>query len=142
MISLLTYTSQVSNPDLDGHPSTSFVATCKVVRQPRDVTGETGVYRTSDDENARIHHARLLTRVCGDTHDKTDDHDAQERDDERTAFANAIGDVREEYGQDGSRDVNRNSQELGCAGRVPEVLDDRGQEKADSVQRADDLRSC
>lgn len=63
-----------------------------------------------------------------DSHCETNNHDAEERNNEGTSLSDAIRDVRNDNGEDGSRNVNRNRHELGCARRVPETANDRREE--------------
>lgn len=128
-----TYATQVPNSNLDRHPRASLITARKVVRQPRNISGEAGVNRTCDEEHARVHHARLLLRVGANAHGEAHDHNAQESDDERASLAHPVRDPRKDDGQDGSRHVDRHRQELRRAGGVAQVVDDCGKEEADAV---------
>lgn len=135
-----THPTEVAHADLDGHARAALVAPREVVGQPRDVAREARVDGARDEEHARVHDARPLSRVRREAHGEPDDHDAEEADDEGAAPAEAVRQPREDDGEDGGRDVDGHRQQLRRAGGVAQVLDDGGEEETDPVEGADDLQ--
>jgi hypothetical protein len=75
-----------------------------------------------------------------DIHGEPDNHEAQARDDEGAPLADPVRAPGGYDGQDSGNDVDRHGHELRGAAGVSETLDDGREEKADAVQRADNLR--
>ena len=152
----MTYAAQVPHANLDGHARASLVTAGQVVGEPGNDTRESRIDCASRDEDTAVHDFRVRRRDAPievsfksqpdtkrwlDAHGKADGHDAHQRDHERAALPYSVGAVGDDDGQDGGRDVNRDGHELRGTRFVAQVLDDRRQEKADAVQRADNLSS-
>lgn len=83
-------TTQVPEPDLDGHARRSLIGAGEIVGQPGDVAGEGGVDAADGDEDASVHEARQVAARGGDGDDEAEGDEAQADEDEGRARALAV----------------------------------------------------
>lgn len=83
-----------------------------------------------------------LARVRRNLHGEANNQEAIKSNDKGASLSNTIRDICHDDGENSSRDVDGNRHELGLVCRVSEILDDRREKQADSVQGTNDLSKC
>lgn len=72
-------------------------------------------------------------------HGKANHHHEKEEDDEGASLSDPVRYVRHNHGKNGRYNINWNRHQLRRARLVAKVVDNTGQEEADSVERAHNL---
>lgn len=83
-----------------------------------------------------------LARVRRNLHGEANNQETIKSNDKGASLSNSIRDICHDDGENSSCDVDGNRHELGLVRRVSEILDDRREKQADSVQGTNDLAKC
>ena len=123
---------------MDGHPSGPLVTPCQIVRDPTDIARECRIDTTHGDEDPRIHQSGHIT-LCRrrDADNEPSRNDAHQPEDVWGPLARPVREPRDHHGKYSCRDVDWHREQLGSRRRVPQLVDDGGQEQRGAVQRAD-----
>ncbi len=123
---------QVPPPDDEAERDATLVHPLGVVRRPGDRVRDARVDAQGAQEGAGVPDPR---GVAAEEHGEPDDAEERDADVAEAALPGPIGEVTEADRQHGGRRVRRDRKELRLRLRVPQVVDDRGQEEGEGVQR-------